>query len=210
MSVDTTTRALLDLVDADCRRQCNAVLDAARDEASKTLAQAHADARAAARRTFADARGRQAARIAAAKAELSTHKRIADQHRMAALLAQAWQLLPGELLRRWHDPALRRQWVDHVVTLAHALLPHGGWRIAHAPDWPERERAALAATLEPPPVFVAERSHRAGLAIASSANVIDGTLDGLIADRDEVAAQLLSEIERAHADNDAYADEASV
>jgi len=202
MSVEKTTRALLDLVEADCMRQCETVLDAARAEAAKTLAHAHAGARETARRTFTDARERHLSRIAAAKAELATHERIAEQQRIAMLLAGAWRLLPDELIRRWRDPVLRRRWVEHVVAIARALLPRGAWRIVHAPDWPERERIALAAVLETPPAFGAEPAHRAGLAIACSANVIDGTLEGLIADRDEVAAQLLSELERSHAESE--------
>ncbi len=202
MSVEASTRALLDLVEAERVRQSEAVLDAARAEAAKTLAHAHADARAAALRTFTDARERLAARVDAAQAELATRQRIAEQQRIARLLAEAWQLLPAELIRRWRNPALRRQWVEHVVALAHALLPSGPWRIAHAPDWPESERTALAAVLDTPPEFVAKPAHRAGLTIASSANVIDGTLEGLIADRDEVAAQLLSELERLRAETE--------
>ncbi len=196
MSVEATSRALLDLVEADRARQCEAVLGAARAEAAKTLAQAHADARAAVLRTFTDVRARRAERIDAANAELATHQRIAEQHRVAMLLAEGWQDLPTELQRRWRHPASRRRWVEHVVTLARVLLPRAAWRIAHAPDWPERERAALAAALDASPVFVTEPAHRAGLAIAASANVIDGTLEGLIADRNEVSAQLLSELGR--------------
>jgi len=202
MSVEATTRALLDLVEAERVRQCEAVLDAARAEAAKTLAHAHADARATVLRTFTDSRERHAARIDAAKAELATRQRIAEQQRIARQIAEGWQLLPAELIRRWRSPALRRQWAEHVVALARTLLPRGPWRIAHPPDWPESERTALAALLDTAPEFVTEPAHRAGLAIASSANVIDGTLEGLIADRDEVAAQLLSELERAHVETE--------
>jgi hypothetical protein len=202
MSTESTTRALLDLVEAERVRQCTALLDAAHAEAAQTLAQAHADARARLRRTFDDARERQASRIAAATAERATRQRIAEQRHVAALLAEGWQDLPRELVRRWRDPALRRRWVEHVIGPARSLLPAGAWRITHAPDWPEPERTALAATLDTAPTFIAEPAHRAGLAIASSANVIDGTLEGLTADRAEVAAQLLCELQRprAHAE----------
>jgi hypothetical protein len=199
MSVESSKRALLDLVEAYRARECAAVLDKARAGAAATLAQAHAEARASVRRSFAEVRERRSARIASARAELATRHRLADQHRLSTLLAEAWPLLAEELARRWREPELRRRWVEHTVALARSLLPPGPWRIAYAPDWPQSERNALAATLSGPPTFVPESAHRAGLAVASSANVIDDTLEGLLADRAEVGAQLLSELQRAQA-----------
>ena len=94
------------------------------------------------------------------------------------------------------NPASRERWVEYVVSLARTRLPHGAWRIVHAPDWPAHERAALAAKLGASPACTADGAHRAGLAIACSSNVIDGTLEGLLADRDEIGAQLLLELQR--------------
>jgi len=199
MSVESSKRALLDLVEAWRTRECAAVLDKARAEAAATLEQAHAEARATVRRTFAEARERRAARLAAARAELATRHRLAEQHRLSTLLAEAWPLLAEELARRWREPEQRWRWVEHTVALARSLLPPGPWRITHAPDWPEGERRALAATLAAAPTFVADSAHRGGLAVASSANVINGTLEGLLDDRAEIGAQLLSELHRAQA-----------
>ena len=199
MSIESSKRALLDLVEAWRARECAAVLDRARAEAAATLAQAHAEARATVRRTFAEARERRSARLAAARAELATRHRLAEQHRLSTLLAEAWPLLADALVRRWREPTLRRRWVEHMAALARAMLPPGPWQIRHAPDWPESERGALAAALGAVPTFVADSVHRAGLAVASSANTIDGTLEGLLADRAEVGAQLLFELQRAQA-----------
>jgi hypothetical protein len=198
MTIQSAERSLLALVEAERDRQRDALIETAREQAAATIARAHAEAREAMRRTFADSRERHAARVATATAELATRERIAEQHRVAALLAEAWQRLPDELVRRWRDPALRAQWVAHVVARARALLPRGAWRIVHAPDWPDDERDALARSLEAPVEFVADPSHRAGLAVASSANFVDGTLEGLVYDRDEIGAQLLCELQRAN------------
>ena len=199
MSVESSQRALLDLVEAWRARESAAVLDKAHAEAAATLEQAHAQARASVRRSFAEARERRSARIAAARAELATRNRLAEQHRLSTLLVEAWPLLADALARRWREPELRRRWVEHTVALARAMLPPGPWRITHSPDWPESERNALAAELPAAPTFRPDPAHRAGLAVASSANVIDGTLEGLLADRAEVGAQLLSELQRAQA-----------
>jgi hypothetical protein len=88
-------------------------------------------------------------------------------------------------------------WTEQVVARAREVLPRARWRIVHPPDWPAEERMSLAATLDIAPTFVADAAHRAGIAIASSSNVIDGTLESLVADRDEVGGRLLRELERA-------------
>jgi hypothetical protein len=196
VSIDSSARALLDLVETERGRRCEEIRARARTEAASVIAQAHADARAAMRRTFAEARERRMSRIAAANADLATRARIAEQHRLAALLADAWKGLPAALAARWRDPPSRRRWVDYVASLARNRLPRGAWRIVHAPDWPAPERDALAAALDAPPTFTADSGHRAGLAIACSSNVIDGTLEGLLADRDDIGAQLLLEVQQ--------------
>ena len=105
-------------------------------------------------------------------------------------------MLPGALESRWRDTAARAAWVRHVVAQARRHLPHGAWEIRHAPGWPDDERQALARALDPPPIFVEDATHRAGLAIGLQRNVIDGTLEGLLVDRAEVGAQLLVELRR--------------
>lgn len=196
MSIASSERALLALVDAHRSRECAALLDKARAEAAAELRQAHAQARASMRRGFAEARERRAARIATARAELATHERLAEQQRLLTLLDEAWPLLADELSRRWVEPELRSRWVARTAELARSLLPPGPWRIVYAPGWPEAERRSLAATLAVAPAFIADSSHRAGLSIACRASLIDATLEGLLADRAEVGAQLLAELLR--------------
>jgi hypothetical protein len=196
MSSESSERALLALVDAYRSRECAALLDKARAEAAVELRQAHGKARASMRRGFAEARERRAARIAAARAELATRERLAEQQRLLTLLDEAWPLLADELTARWAEPESRSRWVAHAVERARSLLPPGPWRITYAPGWPEAERSSLAASLAVAPAFVTDSSHRAGLSIASLASVIDATLEGLLADRAEIGAQLLVELRR--------------
>jgi hypothetical protein len=202
MSVARAAQALLDLVAADRERKCAAVLDDARARASTLLAQAHADARARMRATFAEERERMTARVAGAQAMLATKQRLAEQRRAAALLAAGWQRLPDALLEVWHDPAARRAWVERIAADAHARLPAGAWQVVHAPDWPAAEREAFVAALAGKGAaaeLVADPGARAGLKIAASGNVLDGTLSGLTADRSESGALLLRELETGEA-----------
>ena len=199
MSIDRQTQALLDLVEADRRQKCDAILAVAQDRGNAVLEQAHADARARMRKAFQEERARRDARVDAARANLQTRRRLADQQRAAALLAAGWKRLPEELLRRWRTPELRRHWVAAVVAGARSALPGKAWRIVHAPDWPLAEREAirgeLAAAHSAECRFDEDARVRAGLRISANGNVVDGTLDGLLADRSDIGSQLLHLLE---------------
>ena len=199
MSVDRQLQALLALVEADRARKCEAILAEARVRASALRDEAHADARRRMRAAFLEERARRDERVAAARANLQTRRRLASQRRAAALLAEGWRKLPGELMRRWRQPEARRGWVAGVVASARTLLPRTGWRIIHAPDWPAAERDLLArdltAALGAAPAFILDADAGAGLKIAAMGNVIDSTLHGLLADRAEIGAQMLRLLE---------------
>jgi hypothetical protein len=199
MNLQRPEQALLDLVEADRRRKCDAILAEAQGRAAVVLEQAHADALARMRRAFEEERLRRDARVDAARANLQTRRRLADQQRAAALLASGWKRLPEELLRRWRAPELRRRWVAAVVAGARASLPAAAWRIVHAPEWPAEERDAirteLAAASGAECRCDEDSRIRAGLRISANGNVIDGTLDGLLSDRAEIGSQLLHLIE---------------
>ena len=196
MTTESKTAALLALVEADRAAKCGAILDAARAEANAIAAEANAAARTRMRTAFAEERERVAARIAAADANLETRRRIARQQRAAALLAAAWERLPAALFARWHDARGRRAWAESVAADARqALLAH---RLAgHARAGLARGRARRVGR------GVARRSGNqqsrssriracaCGLRIAADHNVVDGTQEGLLADRADIGAQLL-------------------
>jgi hypothetical protein len=190
---------LLDLVEADRASKVAAILDDAHARAAAVRAQAHADARARMRQAFADQRQRRRERIAAAQARLATQRRLHEQQRTAALLHLAWQQLPGELVRLWHDPDARAGWVGSVLGAAAARLRPGPWRIVHAGDWPAAEQQAVARNVQArtraTPVFAADAGIAAGLKVVADGNVIDGTQGGFLADRGEFDARLLRLLE---------------
>ena len=192
-------QALLDLIEADRRQKCDAIIKVARERRAELLRQAHADARARMRGAIEEERLRRDARVAGAQASLTTRRRLADQQRAAALLAAGWERLPDALLRRWRTPDPRRAWVAAVIDNARKSLPAMGWRVAHAPDWPAAERDAVAGELAGAPglacAFDADERIQAGLKISAGGNVVDGTLGGLLADRAEVGSWLLHELE---------------
>lgn len=201
LGVEPALQALLGLVESSRARLCEEILGEANDRARAVRRQAYVEARARMRQTFDEQRLRRRERIAAAEARLATQRRLHEQQRIAALLRLAWEQLPGELEALWRQPTTRATWVGAVLAAARRRLPAGRWRIVHAADWPESERLLLArsagAVLAETPRFEAEPTIAAGLKVVSGGNVVDGTLEGLLADRADVEAGLLRALEPA-------------
>lgn len=194
-----SVQALLDLVDGDRERQCTQILDAAHERAAALRRQAQAEARARLRQTFAEQRRTLQAQVAAAQARLATQQRLHAQQRTAALLALARRQLPAALRARWGRPDTRAAWVVQVLDLAHARLPATGWRVVHAGDWPADERTETAARLaqrgHADTRFEPDAAMAAGLKVMAGGNVVDGSLQGLLAETDEIDAALLRRLE---------------
>ena len=199
MTLESRTRGLLDLVETDRARRCDAILREARARARTIVAAAHAEARARVHTAFEEERRRLETRVAAARARLTTHQRAREQRRAGDLLAAGWQRLADALCERWREPQSRQSWVASVIAEAGKALSVGVWQIVHAPGWPHGEREALAATLaatsNASPQFVVNEAARAGLRVSAGGNVLDGTLDGLTADRADIGARLLRALE---------------
>lgn len=200
MTVRTRMQALLDMVESDRQARCQALLDQAQAEAAALRAQARAQARTQVREAFAEERQRARTRIAAAEAELQTRRREHAQRRVEALLVRAWQRLPEVLRQRWRDATARARWVRMAFDAAHAALPPGDWVVTHGLDWPQAERDTLAGlcrdAVGAEPRFVVDERVDAGLRIGIQGSVVDATLTGLLADRDEIGGRLIGELER--------------
>lgn len=194
MGVNTPMQALLDLVETDRVARC-AAIELESSQAARELVR---EARRAARARLTDAVGverrRLRERLAALEAMLATATRLAAQRRLRERLDEMWHQLPSALVARWSDPASRREWVASVLEPARDLLGRTGWRIVHAPGWPEEEKQEAAAALAARGIggveFEEDPGARAGLAVRANGNVVDGTLAGLLADRAAIGARL--------------------
>lgn len=195
MSVAERMQALLALVEQDRHAQCTAIVADARAQADALLAQARRESRAAAHEALAEERARAKAAIAAARAELHTRQRLHRQRQVESLLALAWQRLPETLRARWRDSTSRAAWIELALARARSTLPRSEWQIAFGPNGPEDERQRLAQQLGTAPRFTLDERIDAGLRIAAAGNVIDATLAGLLADRDEIGGRLIAELD---------------
>lgn len=203
MNLEQRTAALLAVV-ADARRErCAQLLAPARAQAQALVASALREARRRVRTAIDEERKRLALTQAAAAAQLATEQRLAQQRLAAERLRQGWEVLRAALAARWHDAAARRGWIDaHLARLPRPQAEvTGAWTLTGPADWPAAESEALAQALRargaPAVRVVAEAQLGAGFRVQAGNNVLDATIDGLLADRAAVQGRLLQLIEEA-------------
>jgi hypothetical protein len=194
MTLAQRRQALLDLVQADRDRACAAIVADATTQAAALVAKVRSDARRLVAQAFADERARVQAELDAAHADLQTRRRLHTQRQIDVLLALAWQRLPQALRRRWVDPAGRRAWIAQAQAQARRLLGEVPWTVQHGADTPPDAPEAWHG-IAPPPRFETDVRIDAGLRIVAGANVVDATLEGLLADRDEIGGRLVGSLQ---------------
>jgi hypothetical protein len=201
MNLEQRTTALLALVEQYQARRFAELLEPARAEARATLRAALAEARKRVSTAIAEERKRRDLEVGAVEAALATDRRLAAQRHAVQLLANAWSELRTRLIARWNDAPTRARWVDAYLGRALKAVPSGpaGWRIEHHPAWVESERAPqlerLRAQGVPSVVFERDSAIVAGFRIVGGHNVLDATLDGLLADRAQLEGRLLHHLQ---------------
>jgi len=198
LTLEQRTAALLALVEDYRARRCAALLYPAREQARAILRAARAQSRHRLHAAIGELRRRLAAEVGAAQARAATERRLAEQRQLLGLLREAWSELREALLRRWREPATRQQWLEAQLQRAQRVLAcRSGepWQIDHAADWPQAERDVVIDRLRAAGVEVTTARSRddidGGIRIRAGANVVDATIDGLLADRAAVEGRLL-------------------
>lgn len=203
MNLEQRTAALLAVVAEYRAQRCAELLDPARAQARALVAGALREARRRVRTAIGEERKRLAAALAAAEAQLATERRLVTQRRAAERLTLGWTALRAALQARWNDAAARGAWIDAHLARAqrvlHAVDPTAAWTLTGPADWPADERARVAQALRAqgaPAVRVeTDAQLAAGFRVQAGHNVLDATLDGLLADRHAVQGRLLQLIE---------------
>jgi hypothetical protein len=195
LTLEQRTAALLALVEEYRARRCAELLDPARSQARSLLRNARAEGRQRVHTTIAEARQRLAGEVGAAQARLATERRLAEQRQAVLLLQQAWSALREGLRGRWRNAEARRQWLDAHLARALRVLPPARWQVEYAAGWAQAERESFAARIAA--AGVTEVSWRAredidgGVRIRAGNNVVDATIEGLLADRAAIEGRLL-------------------
>ncbi|MDD5176164.1 MAG: hypothetical protein PHQ05_07070 [Sterolibacterium sp.] len=195
MKLEQKTLDLLKIAEDYRAEHCQALLAQASAESRAILKAAHAAARSDLRAMLAPEHERLAAEIAVAEAKLITMRRMREQGRLVAVLKQAWPRLGQALRERWETPAGHAAWVEHHLSIALLAFPAKGWVIRHPEHWPvlacEQASQWLQAHGIDDARFETEPGLSAGIRVVCGLNLLDASLDGLLADRAQIEGRLL-------------------
>ena len=201
MSIARQVRALVRVAE-DYRAEHRSELLAAADAQSRRILEhAHAVARSRLREALSDQRERVDVAIAEAETELVMQHRVSAQKRLAAALEVSLPMLEQALHRRWQSPLARARWVEQHLKVASSVLPPTGWTIVHPLDWPQDERVEVRRWLQAhgieDPRFESDAALSAGIRVTCGLNLLDASLDGLLADRALIEGRLLHYLQEA-------------
>jgi vacuolar-type H+-ATPase subunit H len=194
--IDAQVRRLLDIVEGWRTEQCEALVVAAQQEAREVIRQAYRSARKNLHEDIQQTRRQIGDTLAAARAKQHTLM-MQQRHRAASgFLELCWSSLAEKLQARWQQPEQRRAWVEKIAATALAVVPARQWLIEHPRDWPVEEQQALATQVEAQsgkrPELAIAPELVAGIRISTDGAIIDGSLDGLLADRNGIESGILA------------------
>jgi hypothetical protein len=198
--LDAQVETLLELVERHRSERCTQLLAQAQERRHTLLAQTYGEARTRMHEAIVTERRRGNEKLDATRAQLETRARQ-QQHRTALLLLQqGWELLGQSVQQRWKTAAQRRLWVCNLLHQALQRLPRCAWVIEHPPGWDSAECSEQLEAIRghcgvQPQLHTDDQLH-AGLRVCADGACLDGTLEGLLADRDAIEAQLLAQLHR--------------
>lgn len=203
MKLAERTSALIETVDRYRAERCAALLEPAIAEARALRKAALSDARRRVATAIDEERKRLRRDVGAVEASVATERRLVAQQRAVRQLGIAWIALRKALAARWSDPGRRSAWVDaHVARGVECLAHDAEWRVRHHPAWSDEERVRVTERLAALGIrvsFEEDTSIDAGFTVTCGHNVLDASLDGLLADRATIEGRLLQALEEAHA-----------
>lgn len=196
--LEAQVETLLALVEQHRAERCSKLLAEAQERRQALLREAYGEARVRVHEAIVTERRRGQDKLDATRAQLETRARQ-QQHRTALLLLQhGWELLGQAVLQRWKSAPQRQQWVCDLLRQALQRLPRCSWVIEHPPGWELAECAEMQDQLQAHcggmPELRADDQIDAGLRICADGACLDGTLEGLLADRNAIEAQLLAQL----------------
>lgn len=194
--VDAQVERLLQVVAEYEAQQRNKILEQARADAKKIIADAYTVARVRLHKDIEETRERVNTETASARARQQT--KIKQRKHLVDLkfLHHAWYRLTEALQERWRMADARQKWVEKVVTTAVSHLDPGPWRVEHPIDWLVVEKSAVLDMIyqrsHQQPTPVVNKEIHAGLRISFNGATIDGTISGLLSNRSRIEAELLA------------------
>ncbi len=190
--------ALLDEIERQTGGECSAVAAAADSEAHDIVARAREAARRHVHDALAELRSEGARRLSQARAQADTDARRRAQQRAGEIVRRAWPLLMEALAARWRDPVARAAWIGGAGRQARERLRFSQWNVERPDEWSAEEQGTFCTSLNADVcnvTFIVDPALTAGIRIKTANLTLDATPEGLLADRADIAAQLLAELD---------------
>jgi vacuolar-type H+-ATPase subunit H len=194
--LDAQVQRLRDIVEAYRKEQCDQLVNKAQQESREFIRQAYRTARRNLHEDVQLTRQRIHDSLTAARAK--QHTLMMQQRHAAALsfLELCWNSLADALQARWQQPRLRREWIEKIVFTAIAVVPGREWLVEHPQDWATDDQQQLSELVEAGsgvrPQFRIVPGLTAGIRISTDGAVIDGSLQGVMADRTGIESLILA------------------
>ncbi|MDH5324658.1 MAG: hypothetical protein OEZ68_07800 [Gammaproteobacteria bacterium] len=194
--VEAQMMRLMEVVETYQNKLCQERIEQDTVEARAVISKAYETARARLKEEIRNSRDflkSESARIMTKQLRIRKHQEYAT---VARVLERVWALLPGALIQRWQQEQSRQQWIDAVVHTAANSLLSTQWLMQFAPGFHSQERTHVSKTVlsltgtEPQIEEVA--TLQAGLIIHGHGAGVDGSLQGLLASRLQIEAQILA------------------
>jgi len=195
--VDAQVRAMLEGIRQDLENRRREMLAEADVQARSLLRAARRKARARVSQAVAEEREQRDRSLQKASAALASRIRRKQQDLDKEQLEIGHEALREALIERWADPDARTSWAAALLAQADALLPNSTWTI----EYPSSLHAAEAARLLTSPGKAAVEAlpaedMEAGFRLRHQDALLDMSIEGLLAQADEMAGELLAEIHR--------------
>jgi len=192
--VDAQLQRLLEIVSDFRQQQCDELLRQAQLQSRQMVRHTYHNARARLRNHILEDRQQLAESVSATRARRHTFSMQQKHQANRKFLNDSWELLKQRLTQRWQQPQNRQLWIQGVVEVALQYLSSTAWQIDHGKQWSASDKKQLIEAVSDKSLTFKElESIDAGILIKSGGATVDGTLDGLLSDRERIESEFLAQ-----------------
>jgi len=196
--VDAQITHLLGVVGRYEKEKCQAILEQATVQADKIVKEAYNVSHRRTARSLEEIRTQSFQDLKMAEASLQTNARLARHKLDEAFLEQAWEKLREALCRRWKDPEFKKNWIEEIVRQASSALISRNWTVDYSASLSAEKVNKLRACFESQAVeaitFNPQGDIDAGIRICADGACIDGTIEGLLTQKERIEEIFLASI----------------
>jgi vacuolar-type H+-ATPase subunit E/Vma4 len=208
--VDAQISHLLGVVSRYEKENCQAILEQANNQAAKIVKEAYQLSHRRTARSLEEIRSQSFQDLKMAEAGLQTEARLTRHKLDEAFLEQAWEKLREALCTRWKDAELRKNWVAEIIDQASSALIAREWTVEHSTLLSADDVSFIQSCADEKELNAIEFNPRAeidaGVRICAGGACIDGTIEGLLTQRDRIEEIFLASIYSKQMPDNATAD----